>query len=130
MLTMAYEQSSRAAQQVSDSSSLLSRLRDSRREVENLETGGGGAAGGDRLMALRLEMASLPDLTPTINKVTENESLVSQGLHTCNLSHSEPTPLFLSPCPCCVFQDCQGNIGCHGDVWLFSVGWELLWRGL
>lgn len=78
MLTMAYEQSSRAAQQVSDSSSLLSQLRDSRREVEGLErqTGEGGT-GGAQLMALRLEMASLPDLTPTINKVTENESPVS-----------------------------------------------------
>lgn len=79
MLTMAYEQSSRAAQQVSDSSSLLSQLRDSRREAEGLErqAGGGGGAGGAQLMALRLEMASLPDLTPTINKVTENESSVS-----------------------------------------------------
>lgn len=70
MLTMAYEQSSRAAQQVSDSSSLLSQLRDSCREVEGLErqTGEGGT-GGAQLMALRLEMASLPDLTPTINKL-------------------------------------------------------------
>lgn len=76
MLTMAYEQSSRATQQVSDSSSLLSQLRNSRREVEGLErqAGGGGGAGGAQLVALRLEMASLPDLTPTINKVTENES--------------------------------------------------------
>lgn len=75
MLTTAYEQSSRAAQQVSDSSSLLSQLRDSRREVEGLEIqSGGGGAGGAQLVALRLEMASLPDLTFTANKVTGNES--------------------------------------------------------
>lgn len=77
MLTTAYEQSSRAAQQVSDSSSLLSQLRNSLREVERLESQAGGAgAGGAQLVALRLEMASLPDLTPTINKVTEPESPV------------------------------------------------------
>ncbi|KAL6042057.1 hypothetical protein STEG23_022047 [Scotinomys teguina] len=70
MLTTAYEQSSQAAQQVSDSSSLLSQLRDSRREVEGLESQAmGGGAGGAQLVALRLEMASLPDLTPTINKL-------------------------------------------------------------
>lgn len=75
MLTTAYEQSSRAAQQVSDSSSLLSQLRDSRREVEGLEIqAGGGGAGGAQLVALSLEMASLPDLTFTANKVTGNES--------------------------------------------------------
>ncbi|XP_052594037.1 laminin subunit beta-3 isoform X2 [Peromyscus californicus insignis] len=70
MLTTAYEQSSQAAQQVSDSSSLLSQLRDSLRGVEGMESqAGGGGAGGTQLMALRLEMASLPDLTPTINKL-------------------------------------------------------------
>lgn len=70
MLTTAYEQSSRAAQQVSDSSSLLSQLRDSHREVEGLEIqAGGGGAGGAQLVALRLEMASLPDLTFTANKL-------------------------------------------------------------
>lgn len=111
MLTTAYEQSSRAAQQVSDSSSLLSQLRNSRREVEDLERQAGeGGARGAQLVALRLEMASLPDLTPTINKVTEHESPVSRSHHTCNLSHSEPTPLLLTPCPCYVFQDCQGNM--------------------
>ncbi|CAH6789695.1 laminin subunit beta-3 [Phodopus roborovskii] len=70
MLTTAYEQSSRAAQQVSDSSSLLSQLRDNRREIEGLESrAAGGGAGGAQLVTLRLEMASLPDLTPTINKL-------------------------------------------------------------
>ncbi|ERE72644.1 laminin subunit beta-3 [Cricetulus griseus] len=70
MLTTAYEQSSRAAQQVSDSSSLLSQLRVNRREIEGLESQAGGrGAGGAQLMALHLEMASLPDLTPTINKL-------------------------------------------------------------
>ncbi|XP_037680654.1 laminin subunit beta-3 isoform X2 [Choloepus didactylus] len=71
MLMAAYDQSSQAAQQVSDSSRLLLQLRDSRREAERLEkqVGGGGGASGPQLAALRLEMASFPDLTPTINKL-------------------------------------------------------------
>lgn len=72
MLTAAYQRSSQAAQQVSDSSRQLLRLRDIRREAERLEQqlgGGGGGAGGPQLAALRQEMASLPDLTPTINKL-------------------------------------------------------------
>ncbi|KAK2086469.1 Laminin subunit beta-3 [Saguinus oedipus] len=72
MLTTASEQSARAAQQVSDSSRLLHQLRDSRREAERLQqqAGGGGGTSGPQLEALRLEMSSLPDLTPTFNKVT------------------------------------------------------------
>nr|XP_012314664.1 laminin subunit beta-3 [Aotus nancymaae] len=71
MLTTASEQSARAAQQASDSSRLLHQLRDSRREAERLQrqAGGGGGAGGPQLEALRLEMSSLPDLTPTFNKL-------------------------------------------------------------
>lgn len=71
LLTAAYQRSSQAAQQVSDSSRQLLRLRDIRRETERLEQqlGGGGGAGGPQLTALRQEMASLPDLTPTINKL-------------------------------------------------------------
>ncbi|KFO19671.1 Laminin subunit beta-3 [Fukomys damarensis] len=70
MLTEAYERSSRAAQQVSDSSHLLRQLRDSRREVERLESQAqGGGAWGSELAALWAEMASLPDLTPTVHKV-------------------------------------------------------------
>uniref|UniRef100_A0A8C0SX89 Laminin subunit beta-3 n=1 Tax=Canis lupus familiaris TaxID=9615 RepID=A0A8C0SX89_CANLF len=57
--------------QVSDGSRRLFQLRDSRREAERLEgqLGGGAGVGGPQLVALRLEMASLPDLTPTINKL-------------------------------------------------------------
>lgn len=86
MLTAAYQRSSQAAQQVSDSSRQLLQLRDSRREAERLERqlGGGGGAGGPQLAALRQEMASLPDLTPTINKV-------SHGWHG--------VPLPRAPCP-------------------------------
>ncbi|XP_012637176.2 laminin subunit beta-3 isoform X2 [Microcebus murinus] len=70
MLTAAYERSSQAERQVSDSSRQLRQLRDTRREAERLELqGGGGGAGGPQLAALRREMASLPDLTPTINKL-------------------------------------------------------------
>ncbi|XP_012934029.1 laminin subunit beta-3 isoform X2 [Heterocephalus glaber] len=72
MLTEAYERSSQAAQQVSDSSSLLRQLRDSRREAERLERqaqGGGGGARGSELAALWTEVASLPDLTPTVHKL-------------------------------------------------------------
>ncbi|XP_011793429.1 PREDICTED: laminin subunit beta-3 [Colobus angolensis palliatus] len=71
MLTTAYEQSAQAVQQVSDSSRLLDQLKDSRREAERLaqQAGGGGGTGSPQLVALRLEMSSLPDLTPTFNKL-------------------------------------------------------------
>ncbi|XP_049713871.1 laminin subunit beta-3 [Elephas maximus indicus] len=70
MLTTAYELSSQAAQQVSDSSRLLLQHRGSRREAERLERQlAGGGASGPQLTALRLQMASFPDLTPTINKL-------------------------------------------------------------
>lgn len=72
MLTEAYQRSSQASQQVSHSSHRLLQVRVSRREAERLEQqagGGGGGAGGPQLAALKLGMASLPDLTPTINKV-------------------------------------------------------------
>lgn len=71
MLTEAYERSAQAAQQVSDSTRLLSQLRENRREAEGLEwqAGTGGGASSPQLAALRLEMAALPDLTPTINKL-------------------------------------------------------------
>lgn len=74
MLSAAYERSSQAHQQVSDSFQLLLQLRDSWREAERLEgqLGGGAGVSGSQLVALRLEMASLPDLTPTINKVTQS----------------------------------------------------------
>ncbi|XP_036128546.1 laminin subunit beta-3 [Molossus molossus] len=70
-LTAAYQRSSQAAQQASDSSRRLLRVRASRREAERLEqqVGGGRGAGGPQLTALKREMASLPDLTPTINKL-------------------------------------------------------------
>lgn len=71
MLTAAHQRSSQAAQQVSDSSRRLLQLKDSRRETERLEqhVAGGPGAGGPQLAALRLEMASVPDLTPTINQL-------------------------------------------------------------
>lgn len=72
MLTAAYQRSAQAARQVSDSSHRLLQVRASRREAERLEqqVGGGGGAGGPQLAALKLGMASLPDLTPTINRVS------------------------------------------------------------
>ena len=72
ILTAAYQRSLKASQQVSNSSRLLLQLRGSRREAERQATqaGGGAGAAGPRLEALQLEMASLPDLTPTVNKVT------------------------------------------------------------
>ncbi|XP_027466863.2 laminin subunit beta-3 [Zalophus californianus] len=71
VLTAAFRRSSQAAQRVSDGSRLLLQLRDGRREVERLEgqLGGGAGVSGPQLVALRLDMASLPDLTPTINKL-------------------------------------------------------------
>ncbi|XP_040841221.1 laminin subunit beta-3 [Ochotona curzoniae] len=71
VLTEAYKRSAQAAQRVSDSSSLLSQLRENRREAERLEwqAGSGGAASSPQLEALRLQVAALPDLTPTINKL-------------------------------------------------------------
>lgn len=72
MLTAAHQRSSQAAQQVSDSSRRLLQLRDTRRQAERLEqqVAGEPGAGGPQLAALRLQMASVPDLTPTINQVT------------------------------------------------------------
>ncbi|KAB0377271.1 hypothetical protein FD755_011715 [Muntiacus reevesi] len=71
MLTAAHQRSSQAAQQVSDSSRRLLQLRDTRRQTERLEqqVAGGPGAGGPQLAALRLQMASVPDLTPTINQL-------------------------------------------------------------
>ncbi|XP_043780449.1 laminin subunit beta-3 [Cervus elaphus] len=71
MLTAAHQRSSQAAQQVSDSSRRLLQLRDTRRQAERLEqqVAGGPGAGGPQLAALRLQMASVPDLTPTINQL-------------------------------------------------------------
>lgn len=71
VLTAAHQRSSQAAQQVLDSSRRLLPLRDSRREAERLEqqVAGGSGAGGPQLAALRLEMASVPDLTPAINQL-------------------------------------------------------------
>ncbi|VTJ74919.1 Hypothetical predicted protein [Marmota monax] len=71
MLTAAYERSSQAARQISDSSSLLHRLREDRRRAEGLDrlVGRGEGDGSPDLASLQLEMASLPDLTPTINKL-------------------------------------------------------------
>ncbi|XP_007951255.1 laminin subunit beta-3 [Orycteropus afer afer] len=71
MLTEAYKQSSQATQQVSDRSLLLRQLRDRRKEAERLERqlSGGGGTSAPQLAALKLKMASFPDLTPTINKV-------------------------------------------------------------
>ncbi|XP_077934311.1 laminin subunit beta-3 isoform X2 [Halichoerus grypus] len=71
VLTAAFQRSSQAAQRVSDSFRMLLQLRDGRREAERLEgqLGGGARVSGPQLVALRLDMASLPDLTPTINKL-------------------------------------------------------------
>uniref|UniRef100_A0A8D1WZW8 Laminin subunit beta 3 n=1 Tax=Sus scrofa TaxID=9823 RepID=A0A8D1WZW8_PIG len=71
MLSAAYQRSSQATQKVSDSSRLLLRLRDSRREAEGLvqQVVREAGAGGPQLVALKLEMASLPDLTSAINKL-------------------------------------------------------------
>ncbi|XP_067585203.1 laminin subunit beta-3 isoform X2 [Pseudorca crassidens] len=80
MLTAAHQRSSQAAQQVADSSRWLLQLRDSRREAERLEQqlGGAGGAGGPQLAALRLQMASLPDLTPAANKIRAAEEATLQ----------------------------------------------------
>lgn len=146
MLTEAYERSSQASRQVSDSSHSLSLLRDSRKEAEGLmrQMQGGGAAGAPELAALRAEMASLPDLTSTINKVT-----VTMGAHflePCPKYHTaaatrvpqgDPALVITDcshpdPCASCHgIRSCQGpkflvHI-CHRDIWLFS---EWLLRSL
>lgn len=71
-MTEAYDRSSKANQQVAHSSNLLLSVGQRRREVEALQRQAGGIAGvgGPQLSALRLQMASLPDLTPTINQVS------------------------------------------------------------
>ncbi|XP_037352621.1 laminin subunit beta-3 [Talpa occidentalis] len=71
VLTAAYQRSAQAERQASDSTHLLLRLRDSRREAEALgrQAGSAGGAIGPQLSALRLKLAALPDLTPTINRL-------------------------------------------------------------
>ncbi|XP_007481387.2 laminin subunit beta-3 [Monodelphis domestica] len=71
MLTSAYQMSSQAAQRIASSSNLLLQAHDSRREAERLErqVEGSGSAGGPQLQTLRQQMASFPNLTPTINKI-------------------------------------------------------------
>ncbi|XP_044530889.1 laminin subunit beta-3 [Gracilinanus agilis] len=71
MLTSAYQMSSQAAQRIASSSNLLLQASDSRREAERLErqVEGSGGAGGPQLQTLRQQMASFPNLTPTINKI-------------------------------------------------------------
>ncbi|XP_060040806.1 laminin subunit beta-3 [Erinaceus europaeus] len=71
VLAQAHQRSSQAAQQVADGARQLLRTRESRREAEGLQLGamGTSGSGGPQLAALRREMASLPDLTPSINKL-------------------------------------------------------------
>lgn len=100
MLSAAYQRSSQATQKVSDSSRLLLRLRDSRREAEGLvqQVVREAGAGGPQLVALKLEMASLPDLTSAINKVTLSWSPTSWA----------PGPN-LSLTPCCSTRPTEGT---------------------
>ncbi|NXG20247.1 LAMB3 protein, partial [Grallaria varia] len=63
----AYQTSSNAQNLVSGASGLLAEARESRRSAEGLE--GGLAGTTSRLLTLRGEMASAPNLTPVINKV-------------------------------------------------------------
>uniref|UniRef100_A0A8D2DLV8 Laminin subunit beta-3 n=1 Tax=Sciurus vulgaris TaxID=55149 RepID=A0A8D2DLV8_SCIVU len=85
MLTAAYERSSQAARQISDSSRLLHQLREDRRQAEGLDrlVGGGEGAGDPQLVALQLEMASLPDLTATINKLCGGSRQTACTLGAC-----------------------------------------------
>lgn len=91
MLTEAYERSSQAARQISDSSRLLHRLREDRRRTGGLDrlVRGGEGADGPQLAALQLEMASLPDLTPTINKVTQGTGVPPSWSLYPSLSHRD-----------------------------------------
>ena len=135
MLTAAHQRSAQAAQQVSDSSRRLLQLRDIRRQAERLEQQlvGGPGAGGPQLAALRLEMASVPDLMPTINQVTPIAEPASGPpawlvTHQRLLHHShggcvEPTAtppiLTLSPCTGCSAANKPTSFwrpGCHGEV--------------
>lgn len=141
MLSAAYQRSSQATQKVSDSSRLLLRLRDSRREAEGLvqQVVREAGAGGPQLVALKLEMASLPDLTSAINKVTLSWSPTSwPPAPTC---HSPPAAPHVPPrghnlpnpsqplAPHGMLSSYQGNKflvpSCHGDVWLLvSQVWD------
>ncbi|XP_004616272.2 laminin subunit beta-3 isoform X1 [Sorex araneus] len=71
VLAEAHVRSTKAAEQVAGSSLQLLRIRDSHREAEALQRQMGGAAGtgGPQLASLRLQIATLPNLTPTINQL-------------------------------------------------------------
>ena len=135
MLTAARQRSAQAAQQVSDSSRRLLQLRDVRRQAERLEQQlvGGPGAGGPQLAALRLEMASVPDLTPTINQVTPvaepasgpparlvtHQRLPHHSHGGCVEPTATPPILTLSPCTGCSAANKPTTFwgpGCHGEV--------------
>lgn len=118
VLTAAYQRSSQAAQRVSEGSHLLHQLQDIRREAERLErqVGGGAGARDPQLTALSRRMASLPDLTPTINKVTRGNGAPlprslcsSQSCPSC--CHTFPTRA-VCPCP---------TPPTHPDLWPLTV---------
>lgn len=71
MMGQAHQRSSQAAQQVANGARQLLRARGSRQEAQRLWQGalGNSGSGGAQLAALRWEVASLPDLTPSINKL-------------------------------------------------------------
>lgn len=113
MLTTAYQRSSQAAQQASNSVRRLVQVRDIRREAERLEkqAGGGGGASGPQLAALKREMASLPDLTPTINKVSQAWSPSSWN----------PRPGSHTPPACTHFPVAPTLLPTHPDPWPLTV---------
>ncbi|XP_028925322.1 laminin subunit beta-3 [Ornithorhynchus anatinus] len=71
IINSAYQRSTEASRQVTDSSHQLQQAQEIRREAERLEgqLPSGGGIGDLGLEALKREMGSLPDLTPTSNKI-------------------------------------------------------------
>lgn len=82
----AYQTSSNASSLVAGASGLLAESRESRRSAAGLE--GGLAASTSKLLTLKGEIASSPNLTPVINKVKIHGGFMTSPLRTS--SFTEP----------------------------------------
>ncbi|NXU83000.1 LAMB3 protein, partial [Xiphorhynchus elegans] len=135
----AYQTSSNASSLVAGASGLLAESRESRRSAEGLE--GGLAETTSRLLALRGDMASSPNLTPVINKVRVHSSSLTSLLCLSGLWRVwRAQEAKVSSCSCGSFLKQSGMAGhvpvqrdsemastcCCGHQWRIGLVWGSL----